>query len=143
MTFANHENQPLDKAEMWAPLEKLAARIVDEPSLPLLIPCEFSFMAYYDEPGIPRIYDYRHGESRRWLQLTITGRIARYIPPADGDTGDGHHVVTRGPVRLHLERLELAEFGGRLPLEHYCDECWQLIDRRRKACQAIGGDTAA
>jgi hypothetical protein len=134
---------PLDRSEMWDPLEKLAARVVDDPTVPLLIPCEFEFMAHYNEPGLPRIYDYRHCESRRWLQLTATGRIARYVPPADDDDGDGHHVLSRRSLRRTIERLELAEFGGKLPPERYCDACWALINRRRAACMRAEPDTAA
>ena len=60
MPFDPIDEEPLDRNEMWSPLEKLAAQAVGDPSVPLLIPCEFSFMAHYDEPGLPRIYDYRH-----------------------------------------------------------------------------------
>jgi hypothetical protein len=62
--------------------------------------------------------------------------VARYIPPKDLDdeTDDGYYELTRNGLPAALDRLELREFGGRFPVEYYCDHCWNLLDRRRQAC---------
>jgi hypothetical protein len=122
--------------EIWPPIEHLAQRVADDPGLPLLIPCEFSYVARHDEPGLPRIYEYRHNESRRFLQITKTGQVARYLPPDDEDdlNDDGHHELVPGGLPDALDRLELRTSSGTLPMDEYCDCCWRLLDRRRQAC---------
>ncbi len=128
-------NVPTDPAadredDVFKAIEVVAERVVDDPRIPLVIPCDFGFFAHYDAPGRPRIYEYRHVDSRRWFQITETGRVARYVPPTD-DIGLGHYVLTRRSLRTAIEGLELREFSEPRPLEEYCEMCQQLILRRR------------
>ena len=123
----------LSEAEVWEPIDLLAERVVDELGVPPVIPCEFDFIAYYEQRGLPRVYDYRHRDSRQRLRITADGRTARYVPPDNSDDSFGRFVITSQSLSTTIESLKIAEWAGLASRDHYCRVCRDLIYRRQEA----------
>ena len=120
----------LSEAEVLDPIDLLAERVVDELGVPPVIPCEFDFIAYYEQRGLPRIFDYRHRDSRQRLRITADGRASTNVPPDDGRRRFGRFVITSRSWSTAIEALEIAEWAGLTPRDHYCKVCRDLIYRR-------------
>jgi hypothetical protein len=115
----------LPRAEMWGPIERFALNVAADETLPVVLPCEFMFMGAHDE-HFGRAYEYKHVESRRYLILRADLRLVQYDMPPGRERG--HYRLSRRTRRTAVERLELAEFGGCLELERYCEQCTALIE---------------
>jgi hypothetical protein len=123
---------PPTEQEMWVPLEQLADRVAETVGVPLVLPCDFMFMHHTDQPGVPRLFHYKHKLSRCSLNLTARGRFARYVPPADLEDldDDGHYVLTRASMRKVLDAVEIDEWTDWTAGDGYCDGCVLLMERR-------------
>ncbi len=115
----------LDRDEVWQPLERFAALIGGDQTLPLLLPCEFVHVGAHDEP-FGRVQEYEHVVSHRVLLLTTALQVVEHVPALGGAE---HCALGRGTQRGVLERLLLSAYGGCLAADEYCDRCCDLIDR--------------
>lgn len=111
--------------EVWQPLERFAALIGGDQTLPLLLPCEFAHVGAHEE-SFGRVQEYEHVESRRCLHLTTSLQVVEYVPTARGDVGG--YALNSTTRRVALERLLLGAYGGCLDADSYCDRCCELID---------------
>jgi hypothetical protein len=120
----------LTKEAAWGPLEAVAERVVEDRSLPIVVPCEFMFMGYVERKRGPALFEYRHLDSEEYLVLTADLRVARYIEAVEG--GPGRYVITRRRLHDVLSELALGEHTGAHEADDYCTFCAELIARRRR-----------
>ncbi len=121
------ENDPA----WWRALERVAQRTSADPSLPLVIPCEFMMMGRDDRSRRPSIWIYKHKITRCHLNLGENGRAYRYVPPP-GVWSDGpHKYVAHRTLRIAVRHLELDRFPIPREEKYLCEACWALVQGRR------------
>ena len=123
------ESEPKDPA-WWRPIERFAEIVVGIAHVPLLLPCDFMLMGRVERRGRPGIWEYKHKDTRRYLQIDDALTVYRYIAPRDLE-GNGRYVRDRGGWRSALARLELDLFEYPRDLDWYCDGCQALLAQRQ------------
>jgi hypothetical protein len=103
--------------EWWRPLELVTFIVAADRSLPALDIGSFMLMGRVDRRSRPRIWLYKHYETRRYLNLDDEANPYRYIPPRDlmNERSTGRYVRHRDlRTALYRADLHMLDANGRL-----------------------------
>lgn len=100
-------------AEGFRPLEELAARVAEDPTLPSLDPDHFLYAARVERAGFPVLHVYRHVASRKFLNVDEFVDVWRYT---SSDKVGSQRYAPYQSVAEALEAIDL--FRGNLVANH-------------------------
>jgi hypothetical protein len=95
----------------WTPLLRFGLAMA-RAGLPAINPNDYMLMGRIDRKGRPRIWLYKHIDTRRYVNVADDGTPYRYIPPKDWNSRyEGRYVLHRNPKTAwwHLGLWTLRE----------------------------------
>lgn len=125
LEFPPADDGPLDPG-WWAPLDALGRVIAGEPRYRFFELADFMVMArVVRRPRRPDLLLYKHGYTRRYLNLDDAGHAYRYVAPREIGRGSGRYVRHRD-LRTALDHLDLWELPWMKPslAEHRHGVSW-------------------
>ena len=130
LDFPPDDDRPLDP-RWWAPLDAVGRVIAGEPRFRFFDLGDFMVMArVVRRPRRPDVLLYKHGYTRRYLNLDDAGHAYRYVPPRENGRGTGRYVRHRDLLTAldHLKVWELARLKPSLDERHGLswDDHWRL-----------------
>ncbi len=109
-------NSRTNECDEWcAALHLVESKVVDLPDGKFFDVDDFMIMGGWHRRGKPMIYLYKHGFTRRYINVDMDGIAWRYVPPAQLDDDHLGHYRRLSGLNVAVARLELWEMPLMVP----------------------------